>query len=215
MFLFLFYVHRDAALPALSIISILIVISLFFLTFRDSTKVDSKKVLKSSILPIGIISVLFIAAIIFEETSRHTSFYRSIELEEIEVVDPILRIEDHLYGSKKAIFEGRLRNNSDQTLRRISFRIRIFQFTYKPQEEIPEGTTLPLGYIFGGAYLPSVEGAFGDVGDQIDSDEFYARYLLVGQNETKSFSFDRSPTNLRPSGSWAWDFEILSASSSY
>lgn len=217
VFLFLFYANNNSAFPLIVVTSISALVVLLFLTFRDSEKVDSIKIIKSSILPLGLVlGFTFVLNIFYSPISTHTfTFSKSIRVEDIEIISPQLTIENRSYSSSKiATFKGRLKNNSNRTLSKASFRVRIFQFDYKPREEIPDETELPSGYFYKAAYLPTVVDSLGKVREQIDSEEFNAKYLHVGSGEIKSFEVIEWYTDLQPSRSWAWDYEILSVSSS-
>lgn len=185
---------------------------LLYLTFLDSEKINTKEVLQEGVLPIGLILSLILLFIIGEEMliSDHS---RRIKAEDIELIDPNLRLEYGSQGSKKVILEGRLRNNSNRTIGHISMRVRIYEYKSDQNNNLPEEriTFEELSII--GSYLNSLESSTSkNVGEQIDSDEFYGQHLVVGPGETKSFSFSKNRTHIRTKPVWVWDYEILSVS---
>lgn len=208
-----FYFEQDSSiLLIVLLLSVVLAVFLSYLTFRNSDEVNKAYVLKNGVLPVGIIvSLIIIGNIIDSFSSTAMSPNRTINTEEIEIIEPKFQLAESIYESKKATFSGRIRNHSNRTIRTISVRIRLYDVDYE-SPDIDEGVRLTPQEFFlsSGIYLHSLEGDLRKkVGKQIDTDDFRYRRITVGPGDTKSFSVNNNFTGIRPSKYWVWDYEIL------
>jgi|SRR5690625_143800 len=200
--------------------SILIAIILAYLTYRDSTNINTKKVFIKGILPIlSIITLTALSIFIYELIyERNKNIITNINIDKVEIFEPNFQINTVIQNHKYASFSGRIRNNSHKIIRSITLRIRIYEYTTESLnlkrngEFTVEGKTyyrLTPPWGSNSTYLKNLdEKTIESLGKQIDSTDLYTT-LNIPASETKSFKIEQYTTQLEPSIWWVWDYEII------
>ncbi len=209
----------------IAVIAIIAGITLFYLTFRDSDKIDRKKVFTRGILPIPLIALLGIGVILLVQLTytNYDSLFKTNLKNQTEIFDPTYEFDrDHEYGNSST-FTGRIRNNSSEIIEKLSVRIRIYKYNFTPpdadkvagsdgvfsKEEMEE--MLPFeGKTW--TYIKSIDKESQKlVGKQIDTEDLHEDNLNIPPNETKSFKITNGNSVIKPSVFWVWDYEIIYA----
>ena len=143
---------------------------------------------------------------------RYVSKASTIGIDKVEIIEPEFRIETNSAVSK-AIFSGRIKNNSNRTIGWLIIRLRIYESTQpgltinELREQLNSGN---LRRNITTSYIQTLDKeSMKYIGQQIDTEDVRSSNLNVPPGETKSFTIENLNTKIITSDFWVWDYEII------
>lgn len=189
-----------------SLSSIVVLAFLLIFTLKESDRLNRKKVLLYSTLPIGVITIILFSFLYTLQDDKQFPI-KTISNNKIELFDLDFNITDAQLG-KRAIFSGRVKNNSNSNVNRLIVGIKIHNVN-RPKITLSAEEFLrakPVNKI----YMDSLPDTLKKYVDRvIDSETLYwDSYIDPGQ--VKSFEMISYPSSLSPTDNWVWSYQIES-----
>jgi len=207
--LLIYFPQNDYKLLIVSLSTIAVVAVLLIFTFRESKRLNRKKVVFYGIIPIGVVAILFVLSYTVQNNIQYEDSIKLLSSDKVELFDLIFTIENAQLG-KRASLSGRIKNNSESEINRFIVNVKIHKLNKPPDNKIYTAEDIfrlePTNQI----HIDSLPDTLKKYVERvIDSETFYSD-LFLDSGEVKSFEMESYPSSLRPTSEWVWSYQIES-----